>query len=223
MGNIYDWAKEEVRLACEKEHPNKNPDEWDYGCACYESALKAFKALCEDGHSGMSISLTKNILNRLIDNKPLTPIEDTPEIWNHVYTTPEGVKQFQCSRMSSLFKDVYCDGSVKFNNTNRFICVNLNDNDDVFHSGLVNRTLNDMFPINLPYYPLSKPIRVYIEEFLVDKSHGDFDTVGIFYMQNPDGGKININRFFTEGDNGNPWKEITEAEYIDLKSRKVAP
>lgn len=65
------WAKREVELACKRENPDRKEGEFDYGCACYESALKAFKSLCEDGHSGFSIGLTKNILNRLIDGNRL--------------------------------------------------------------------------------------------------------------------------------------------------------
>lgn len=71
------WAENEVAIACRRENPDRKDGEWDYGCACYESALKAFGSLCEDGHSGFSIGLTKAILNRLINNKPLLPIEDT--------------------------------------------------------------------------------------------------------------------------------------------------
>lgn len=48
---------------------------------CYKSALKAFNELCDEGHSGMSIQITKSILCRLIDGKPLTEIEDTPDVW----------------------------------------------------------------------------------------------------------------------------------------------
>ena len=69
--------------AVEKSRTEKD-GEWDYGCACYESALKAFGSLCEDGHSGFSIGLTKAILNRLINNKPLLPIEDTDEVWSDI-------------------------------------------------------------------------------------------------------------------------------------------
>ena len=44
------WAEREVKLACEKERgKSNNPEDWDYGCACYESALKAYKSLCDDG------------------------------------------------------------------------------------------------------------------------------------------------------------------------------
>ena len=65
--SMLEWAKKEVEIACKRENPDKKEGEFDYGCACYESALKAFKSLCEDGHSGMSIGFTKNILNWLVD------------------------------------------------------------------------------------------------------------------------------------------------------------
>ena len=75
--SMYTWAENEVRIACERENPDRKEGEFDYGCACYESALKAFKCLMEDGHSGMSINITRQILNRLLLHQPLTPIEDT--------------------------------------------------------------------------------------------------------------------------------------------------
>ena len=79
-----DWAKNEIEIACKHERNDKSPEEFEYWRACYESAYKAFQSLMEDSHSGMSISLTKAILNRLIDGKPLTPIEDTQDIWNYL-------------------------------------------------------------------------------------------------------------------------------------------
>lgn len=97
--SMLDWAKREVELACKRENPDRKPGEWDYGCACYESALKALKSLLEDGHSGFSIGLTKQILNRLIDGKPLIPIEDTDDNWNYVYENTDGTNGYQCNRM----------------------------------------------------------------------------------------------------------------------------
>ena len=82
MGDILDWAKKEVEIACNKENPDRKENEFDYGCACYASALKAFESLYNDNHSGYSIKITQMILNRLIDGYPLTPIEDTNDIWN---------------------------------------------------------------------------------------------------------------------------------------------
>lgn len=77
--SMMEWAKREVEIASKRERGDKPESEWDYGCACYDSALKAFESLCGDGHSGFSIGITKGILNRLIERKPFTPIEDTEE------------------------------------------------------------------------------------------------------------------------------------------------
>ena len=64
--SLKEWAKREVEIACKKENPNWDGKSFDYGCACYQSALKAYQSLCEDEHSGMSFNITKNILIRLI-------------------------------------------------------------------------------------------------------------------------------------------------------------
>lgn len=78
---VLDWAREEIEIAKKREREASGVENgWDYGCVCYDSALKAYESLCEDGHSGLSIRITQNILNRLIDGKVLTPIEDTPDM-----------------------------------------------------------------------------------------------------------------------------------------------
>ena len=85
---MYEWAEQECRLACKKENPNFDfdSDDFDYGCSCYKSALKAYKSLLEDEHSGMSFSFTRNILERLMRGEPLTPITDDDfEGGNYLY------------------------------------------------------------------------------------------------------------------------------------------
>ena len=84
--SLLDWARKEVELAKIIEAKDLKEDEFDYGGACYDSALKAFESLTEDGHSGFSIKLTQGVLNRLIDGKPLTPIVDTDDIWKSIVT-----------------------------------------------------------------------------------------------------------------------------------------
>lgn len=79
--NMMEWAKNEVDIASKRERGDRPESEWDYGVACYESALKAFESLCRDGHSGFSIGLTKNILNRLIDGRPLTLLLRIPRTY----------------------------------------------------------------------------------------------------------------------------------------------
>lgn len=118
--DIKTWAEREAAIRIEFERKDKDTDEsfFNYGTACVESALKAFNCLMEDGHSGMSIGFTKAFLNRLIDGKPLTPIEDTDDIWEFIWEH-DGVKTYQCTRMSSLFKDEYSDGTVKYHDVDR--------------------------------------------------------------------------------------------------------
>lgn len=212
------WAEREVEIACKHEAPDREPGEWDYGCACYESALKAFRSLCEDGHSGFSISMTKFILNRLIEGKPLTFIEDTEDSWNDI-SDRSGlhgeIANYQCRRMSSLFKYVYADGSVKYRDVNRFCGVNVDNPDVSYHSGLIDRVMEEKFPITMPYFPESKPFRVYCEEFLTDRKNGDFDTVGILYVIKPDGERVEINRYFKEGE-----RDFIEIAYCEYEMRR---
>lgn len=215
-----EWAKNEIAIAYKKENPNREDGEFDYGCSCYESALKAFESLCEDGHSGFSIKMTQQILNRLIDGKPLTPIEDTDDIW--IDTTEYGfsnkdMKTYQCKRMTSLFKYVQEDGSVEYRDINRVVCVDVN-NGSTYSFNLVTRIIGELFPLTMPYMPSDKSIKVYCEDFLSDKTaDGDFDTVGILYAVKDDI-KIEINRFFKECEEG--FISITKEEYEERKLLK---
>lgn len=206
------WAKREVEIACARERGDKSSDEWDYGCACYESAYKAYKCLMGDGHSGMSIVFTKNILNRLIDGKPLTPIEDTPEVWE-MLTDYDDKISYQCNRMHSLFKDVYPDGRVLYHDTERVLCV-YNDNPSIpWRNGFISRLIHEKYPITMPYYPDANPFVVYCTEGLSDPDNGDFDTIGVWYVVKPDREKDTIERFFKESPDG--WEEISKQEYFE--------
>ena len=64
--SMTEWAKREVEIASKRERGDKPESEWDYGCACYDSALKAFESLCGDGHRGFSIGITKGMENLLL-------------------------------------------------------------------------------------------------------------------------------------------------------------
>lgn len=211
--DIKTWAEREAAIRIEFERKDKETDEpfFNYGAACVESALKAFNCLMEDEHSGMSIGFTKAFLNRLIDGKPLTSIEDTDDIWKF-YWEHDGVKTYQCERMSSLFKDVYIDGTVKYHDVDRVICYEVSSPDVSYSSGFIRKIIDDMFPITMPYWPKDNPYKVYVEEFLTDPKNGDYDTMGVLYLRTPDGEKIDISRYFKEAEGG--FAEIDEDEYI---------
>lgn len=230
---LSDWAENEVRIACKKEAPDRKEGEWDYGCACYESALKAFKSLMEDGHSGYSIGFTKNILNRLIDGKPLTPIteedfyipKDSKIIGdNPKFLESRGLKSsIQCPRMSSLFRDEKLDGTIEYVDINRATCIDINDPDISYHNNfIVNIALKD-FPIELPYYPTSNKFCIYSEDFLADKTNtdSDYDTIGIHYMITPEFKRIEINRYFKGDKDDEDWTEISKEVYYKRKYKAL--
>ena len=67
------WAEREIEMLKSKNKPESD-EEFDYVGECAESALRAYKCLMSDGHSGMSISITAEILNKLIKGKAVTSI-----------------------------------------------------------------------------------------------------------------------------------------------------
>ena len=214
-----EWAEREVQIACKRENPDRKEGEWDYGCACYESALKAFNSLMEDGHSGTSIVFTKQILDRLIDGKPLTPIEDTEDVWNECVRTDREYTTYQCKRMSSLFKDVYPDGSVKYYDTDRVIGIDI-DNDSTWSSGFIRDIIDEMYPITMPYSG-EDLYKVYIQDCLYDPKNGDYDTRAILHIKTPNNKIIRVNRYFKESDSR--FIEIDREEYMARlrKSKRV--
>lgn len=209
--NMLEWAKNEIAIASKRERGNEPENEWDYGCACYDSALKAFESLLGDGHSGMSISFTKNILNRLIDEKPLTPIEDTEDMWNYIHDKEDGGKCYQCKRMSSLFKYVTKDSSVSYSDVDRYYCTNEENPHVSWHNGFVAKIYDEMYPLTLPYMPNSRPDVIVCDELLTDRKNGDYDTIAILYVKRANGEKVEVNRYFKENDVS--FTEISLEEY----------
>ena len=209
--SMSEWAKREVEIACKRENPDRKDGEWDYGCSCYESALKAYLSMMEDGHSGMSFGFTRNILIRLMDGLPLTPIEDKPESWNLVYEEDDGTEVYQCRRMSSLFKHSRPDGTVTYSRTDDYYCKDVNTG--MTYSGGGARQIIDRYaePITLPYYPSNGKYVLTTSEYLTDRANGDFDTKAYFNLKTPDGDTIKINEFYGEVDG--EWKQLTRAEF----------
>ena len=206
--SLSDWADREVKIACKKED--------GYGAGCYKSALKAFHSLMDDGHSGCSIGFTQAILNRLIEGKPLTPIDDDPDLWNECFGYGEEKTVYQNSRMFSLFKNVFPDGTVKFHDIDRETLVEIEDDgtETTWHSGLASKLVDEIVgPITLPYYPKAKPYKVYAKQFdSVNAEVGCFDTSHIIKIVDPDGNEIPCERFYAE--TVDDMVEIDKEEYL---------
>ena len=213
--SMSEWAAEEVRIACERERATTIETEKDvdammqaYTESCYQSALKAYNSLCGDGHSGMSFNITAGILKRLCSGYPLTPIEDVEEVWNLVHETPTTL-EYQCRRMYSLFKTVYKeDGSVYYHDNDRFICVD--PNGATYTNNFINQQLSKLYPLTMPYMPNGKFL-VKAFDFATNANPGEFDTILIRSVKEPNGQEILLNLCYKETKNG--FKPIELKEY----------
>lgn len=169
MSDIYHWAKNEVKLACENATD-------DYSAFCYKSALKAFKSLCDDDHSGCSMAFTQHILNELIDTHALTPIEDIPDVWNCVKEDADR-KLYQCKRMASLFKTEHLDGRITYSDIDRCRYETVAGH-SYYYSKEAIKIIDKLFPITLPYLPKDRYI------FLVDEIEPEpGELIGTAYLK----------------------------------------
>lgn len=222
-----DWAKNEVDIllggSSDKQGYNDR-----YASSCYMSAYKAYESLCNDGHSGMSFALTRDVLIRLLYSLPLSPIQDEdffrcemPILQDNRTLEKQGLKSsLQCPRMSSLFREETLDGKVKYKDVRRAVFVDIENNDSRWGCfSLLSKFVDDNFPIMMPYYPPVEKYVVYGRSFLVDKNLGDFDTISFLYIKMPDGKELDINEYYN--DKGDGFKRITKEEYDKLYDKKI--
>ncbi len=215
--SMYDWARQEVQLAKAELKRNKN-DEAQYMIACYDSALRAYEKLMKDGHSGTSFVITRGILENLMHEIPLMPLEDTEIMWNHAYDHENEVT-FQHKRMPSLFKMVNKNtGIIRFSDNDRILCKNPVDTSSAFfHNSFITRIIDGMFPIEFPYMPTQKKYIAYVTDFLMDPANDDFDTMNLVSVKLPTGEVRPINLYYKE-ENGR-WSLITQDEWIGRKKK----
>ena len=173
--------------------------------------------MVNDGHNGLSLERTKYILYNLIEHIPLTPIMDTDDTWDIPEIDSDSNRRcYQCKRLTSLFKYVYNDGSIKYFDTGRFQCIDIGNDTFPYYSSTVSKIMNDMFPFSMPY--VQKPFKVYINKFLYDPKNGDVDTFHLIYMIDSDDNKIDLNRYFKiSDDSDNGYIELNIFEYNHRK------
>lgn len=218
------WAEREVELACARERKatEASEKEWDYGCSCLESALKAYKSLLEDMHSELSMSITQIIINRLINNKPLSPIFEEDGLWTEIGDFDDSYrgkgKSYQCKRYGSLVKDILEDGTVKYRDREAIRFINLLTN-DIYESKFMHEILLDVIPLEMPYMPPDEPAKIYCEEFNTEEKEKHY--YGMLYVILPDGRKIDIYRFFKVTREENYIRKVDELTQEEFEIAKL--
>ena len=223
MSEQKSWAEKEIELACKRENPDWDGKSFDYGCSCYQSALKAYKSLESDGHSGFSWSVTRNILVRLMDDLPLTAITDedfylynNKSFESEASLRSQGLKsRLQCPRMSSLFREETLDGKVTYSDVERYYCVDKNGH--TYQGGGACDLIDKLFPITMPYYPKVGKYVVYTDDFSLVPKNGGYDHQAYLYLITPEGEKVELDEYY-KVINGKV-KKISKKQYF--KERKL--
>lgn len=196
-----EWAKNEVAIAMNKERKAADKDKDSaigvgYASACYQSALKAYHAMCEDGHSGMSWSITANILIRLLKEAPLTAIEEDEDCWSN---KDSFIGEEQCLRRFSLFRKKQSDGTYKYHDI-ELVCTCYAENDHFCTcTSRKGDDIAEMFfgpLIKFPYYPSPDRYQVRMIEFdnLCDE-YGN-EICYVISAKAPNGETKNIMNFY---------------------------
>lgn len=217
-----EWAAKEVELLCKKL-------EGDYAKKCASAALEAFNFITNQGHSGCSIEITKSILFDLLNGRPLTSIEGTDDEWVFAFNKKDSkvyqnldCKVYQNLRRSSLFKTVHFDGTVEYDDIDTSYCRDKNATVTYTNTFIQRETLEALsakgiyeYCVTFPYFPTKEKLEIVTEDCMCDKTQkGDYDTIGILYADVPERGKITINKFYKETENG--FEPISKDEY-DLR------
>lgn len=211
---LSDWARNEIDIL-------KNSECDEYTLGVLNSALKAFISVSEDGHSGMSVSMTGAILDRMIKCKPLSAIHDEPDQWDECVRGENEPAKYQHKRCPSVFKEVLSDGLVIYKDIDRFTCVDIHRPSSTYHSGNVAKIASRFFePITFPYEVPTMPIKIYTEDFLLNADNGDFDHRAIFYAKTPDDEVVAMYVYQREDYTG-VMVEISKEEYEEDKKNRI--
>lgn len=161
-----------------------------YDGFCYDSALGAYAAVLQGNHSGCSWSITHNILDRMMGELTLVPIHEED------FVDVLGKEPVTTPRQSGIYKRLKHDGSITYTDYKRVVGVDL-DTGRHFASSLIREVVDEMFPINLPYYTPGTPYCVYVRTYC-DKGfpndHHDFNREWLSHVVTPSGEYLPINR-----------------------------
>lgn len=218
-------ARHEVELALKENRVDHN-EKLD---KVYKEALRIF---CDfmDGIAEAQVpeAAVYSVFSQLMDQNPLTPIEDKKDDWVLVegFDPALGNEElpeyslYRNMRRPSLYKKVMYGKEgpeITFSDTNRAISVDINTN-SFRNSGMGLAVLDEMFPIAFPYEPIGK-IKIYDERIKYHKeSTEDYDTLAILYFRFSDGRMAKVYRFFKKKDGGE-FEEITKQEYLRRKEK----
>ena len=193
-----EWAKKEMQRFLE----HNNLDD-----KVYSGILEAFKNI----YSSQDFVLARRVMKRLLEEKPLSLLTDDPDEWRECLSISNSIKtSFQNRRYYSLFKDVFTDGTVKYFDTERTVCIDI-DTGHRFSYKLANDLVDGIYPIDMPYTPPPSPFKVFVRAHYADDR---IDFIGVYSLLSPLDRITYINKFYVCNDKER--FEITEREFNNM-------
>lgn len=224
------WARREIDIfISDDKNEQKQTGEMDKTIADHcECAYEAFCTLLDNIGDLKNPGVAKGILDCLLREEPLSPIEDNEEDWTLVqglYYYEKGTQHqaqpfsiYQCNRRPSLFKKVLNDGHTIFTDASRSVCIDVNTGIE-YTGGPGQMVLDELFPITMPYSPIGK-IKIFTDSFkCYEDTKGEYDTFGVLYFKNINDRLINVNKYFKEDPNTKEMVEIDNREYFARKKK----
>lgn len=218
------WASDEIQLAIqlEKNAPGEETEKADQTNPVIDSLNLTHKLYCEVLDSGAPVGLVFRLLKQLVSHQPLTPIPDEDDIWEPSEDQPESGTKYICKRLYTLTKLVHPNGQVEFNDIGRYQCFDIRMAGPLpYTGGLGGSILNEMFPIEFPYYPIGK-YSIFLSRFRAYEGK-DFDTIGILHIKMPSGQLIRVERYFKLAADKTQWVEIDKREFNAREERSRRP
>ena len=200
---LKEWAKNEIELLGKRVGAENYPSIQ----SSYDAVLKAYYADIDSIDPDLTYTLMSWILKRLYNNLPLSPINENDLFIESTELTinDPNVKKVEVStRMPSLYKYTLDDGSIKYSDKNRAICVSYVDNFIIKNDFLIEE-LDKLYPIKFPYYPKDSKYIFYTQRYS--------NVMGVSKIELPSGELINFNKYYKLTDTNN-WEEITEDEFL---------
>ena len=219
MSNLIEYATNEMNryLATSVNESMK-----EYDKACLEAAIDILKMFDDQNHSGFRLNRTLGFVNRLLDFKPLVDIHDED------FTEKDDMNEneYRTPYYSGIWK--YVDpktGEVTYRDIERVrVSIDTDTSNNLWSNVFVTRIIDKMFPITMPYYPMtSARYIVHEDDYLINPKNGYYDTIHLKYgIDKSTGNKFEINRYFTEigSEKRGQLREITKEEFDELMKTK---
>lgn len=171
-----EFAKNELKLL---EKGCRSEDELAMQEEATRNVLELLEVFRKQEHSGFSASYTINILKRLVDNKPLSPLTGEDDEWGDSLTLGD-VQTQQNKRCSSVFRDNF-DNSTAHD----IYDIAFSDNGGITWFGSEAKARIYRKPIQFPWMPPSEPRKIYIK-YVEDVPPGETSDNFIDITDNPE-------------------------------------